>query len=60
MTELEPYIKTNWATLVKDSKAQLEGDCPFVEDEVIVMIDRYIGELESFYYAQRSWKREQT
>jgi hypothetical protein len=57
MIDVEPYIKTNWATLVRDAKEQLEGNCPLLEDEVIATIDKYIGELESFYYAQRSRER---
>ncbi len=40
------YLEDEWNKMVSEAEAQLKGDCPLLEDEVIVYINEKLKELQ--------------
>ena len=53
MFKPEGYVLEEWEIMVKQAKAYMHSDCPLIEDEVIVLIDRYIKLLEGQVFNQQ-------
>lgn len=46
MLEFTEQELTIWKEIVEKANSNLKSDCPLIEDEVIIKVDRYIKYLE--------------
>jgi len=46
MQEPEQYILDEWAAMLEKAKKHLRSDCPLLEDEVLVEMQKYIERLK--------------
>ncbi len=44
---MDDYIQEEWIAMVESAKDSLKSDCPLLEDEVLVEVDKKITELKA-------------
>lgn len=45
ISPLPPYVWEEWKQWVINADRHLKGDCPLLEDEIIIQINEHINEL---------------